>query len=128
MIRNSQFVSHCAQRTVSSMEAMIWSDFGSTLGPELGGWPWEDPEWYARMSPISYAGAIETPLLVTQGLAVQRSPADQVERLFVTLRLLGKPCEMVLFPGGTHDLSRIGSPRAMVHPLEVRAPMGIGWR
>ena len=115
----NRFRAACAQRTVSSMEAMIWSDFGSTLGPELGGWPWEDPEWYARMSPVSYAGAIETPLLVTQGLADQRTPADQGERLFVTLRLLGKPCEMVLFPGGTHDLSRNGSPRSRVERLEI---------
>lgn len=114
-----RFRAACAQRTVSSMEALIWSDFGSIFGTELGAQPWEDPELYARMSPLTYADAIETPLLVTQGLADQRTPPDQGERLFVALRLRGKPCEMVLFPGGTHDLSRNGSPRQRVERLRV---------
>ena len=115
----TRFRAACAQRTVSAMEGLIWSDFGSVLGPELGAWPWQDPEWYARISPVTYAAAIETPLLVTQGLGDQRTPADQGERLFVTLRVLGKPCEMVLFPGGTHDLSRNGPPRQRVERLRV---------
>jgi dipeptidyl aminopeptidase/acylaminoacyl peptidase len=115
----NRFRAACAQRTVSSMEALIWSDFGSVLGQELGSLPWDDPDWYTRMSPVTYADAIETPLLVTQGLADQRTPPDQGERLYVALRLRGKPCEMVLFPGGTHDLSRNGSPRSRVERLRV---------
>jgi len=115
----NRFRAACAQRTVSSMEALIWSDFGSVLGIELGAQPWEDPALYQRMSPLSYADAIETPLLVTQGLADQRTPADQGERLFVALRLRGKPCELVLFPGGTHDLSRNGPPRQRVERLRI---------
>ena len=31
----------------------------------------------------------------------------------------GKPCEMVLFPGGTHDLSRNGPVRARLERLRV---------
>ena len=115
----SRFRAACAQRTVSSMEAMIWSDFGSVLGAELGSQSWEDPEMYQRMSPITYADAIDTPLLVTQGLGDLRTPADQGERLYVALRLLGKTCEMVLFPGGTHDLSRNGPPRQRIERLRV---------
>jgi dipeptidyl aminopeptidase/acylaminoacyl peptidase len=115
----TRFRAACAQRTVSSMEALIWSDFGSILGMEMGALPWEDPDWYARMSPVTYADAIETPLLIIQGLADQRTPADQGERLFVALRLRGKQCELVVFPGATHDLSRNGSPRQRVERLRV---------
>ena len=114
-----RFRAACAQRTVSSMEALIWSDFGSTIGDEFGSLPWDDPDWYKQVSPITYADAIETPLLITQGLADQRTPADQGERLFVALRLRGKPCELVVFPGGTHDLSRNGSPRQRVERLKI---------
>jgi dipeptidyl aminopeptidase/acylaminoacyl peptidase len=114
-----RFRAACAQRTVSSMEAMIWSDFGGGVGHEIGAQPWEDPALYTRMSPITYADSIATPLLVTQGLGDQRTPADQGERLFVTLRLKGKPVEMVLFPGGTHDLSRNGPPRQRVERLRI---------
>jgi dipeptidyl aminopeptidase/acylaminoacyl peptidase len=115
----NRFRAACAQRTVSSMEGLIWSDFGSTLGHEMGSLPWEDPELYARISPLTYADAIDTPLLVTQGLGDLRTPADQGERLYIALRLRGKPCEMVLFPGGTHDLSRNGPPRQRIERLQV---------
>jgi dipeptidyl aminopeptidase/acylaminoacyl peptidase len=101
------------------MEAMIWDDFGAEMGYELDAFYWEEPELYTRLSPITYARAIETPVLILQGLADQRTPADQGERLFVTLRLLGKEAEMVLFPGGTHDLSRNGRPRQRVERLRV---------
>lgn len=115
----NRFRAACAQRTVSLMEGLIWSDFGSVLGDEMGAQPWEDPDWYTRMSPVTHADSIATPLLVTQGLADQRTPPDQGERLFVALRLRGKPCEMVLFPGGTHDLSRNGPPRQRIERLRV---------
>ena len=114
-----RFKAACTQRTVSSTEAMIWSDFGFMFGIEMEAWPWEEPELYARMSPISHAARIETPLLILQGLGDHRTPSDQGERLFVQLRMLGKPVEMVLFPGATHDLSRNGPPRQRLERLRV---------
>ena len=114
-----RFASACTQRTVSMMEPLIWGDFGWAWGHELGAWPWEDPERYRQQSPITYAADINTPLLILQGLADHRTPADQGERLFVTLRVLGKEVEMVLFPGAGHDLSRNGPPRQRVERLRV---------
>ena len=118
-----RFRAACVQRTVASMEALLWADFGSVLGEELGGWPWTEPERYHRMSPVSYASAIETPVLVMQGLGDQRTPPDQGERLFVTLRVMGKDAEMVLFPGAGHGLSRGGPARQRIERLHRIA----GW-
>jgi dipeptidyl aminopeptidase/acylaminoacyl peptidase len=115
----ARFRAACTMRTVSSMEAMIWSDLGFVLGDELGALPWEEPELYERLSPITYAAQIETPLLILHGLADQCTPPDQGERLYTKLRLLGKRVEMVLFPGATHDLSRSGPPRQRVERLRV---------
>jgi dipeptidyl aminopeptidase/acylaminoacyl peptidase len=114
-----RFACACTQRTVSMMEPLIWGDFGWAWGHELGAWPWEDPERYRQQSPITYATDMNTPLLILQGLADHRTPADQGERLFVTLRVLGKPVEMVLFPEAGHDLSRNGPPRQRVERLRV---------
>lgn len=114
-----RFACACTQRTVSMMEPLIWSDFGWAWGHELGSWPWEDPEHYTQQSPITHAADMNTPLLILQGLDDHRTPADQGERLFVTLRVLGKPVEMVLFPGAGHDLSRSGPPRQRVERLRV---------
>lgn len=113
-----RFVAACVQRTVSSMDALFWADFGIVLGEELEGLPWEVPERYARMSPLTYAAQIDTPMLVMQGLGDLRTPPDQGERLFLTLRALGKEVEMVLFPGASHGLSRGGNPRQRLERLE----------
>lgn len=56
-----RFKAACSERTVSSLEALVWGDYGATLGAELRALPWEDPELYARMSPSTYAASIATP-------------------------------------------------------------------
>ncbi len=114
-----RFKAACTQRTVSCMESMIFSDFGYMWGDELEAWYWEDKEIYERMSPITYAQNIQTPLLIMQGLADNRTPADQGERLYTTLRVMGKDAEMVLFPGANHDLSRNGPPEQRAERLRV---------
>lgn len=114
-----RFAAACTQRTVAYLDAMLWSDFGSSLGEMLGGQPWSDPELYARLSPATYADDFSTPLLILQGLDDQRTPRDQGERLFVHLRNLGKDAELVLFPGGDHNLSRSGPAMQRIERLEV---------
>lgn len=118
-----RFRAACAQRPVSHMEAMIWSDFGGFLGDWMGAFPWEDAELYRRQSPLTYAEKMNTPLLITQGLDDLRTPSDQGERAFVMLKRLGKTVEMVLFPGADHDLSRKGRPQQRIARLEAIA----GW-
>jgi dipeptidyl aminopeptidase/acylaminoacyl peptidase len=115
----NRFKAACTERTVSSMAAMLWCDSGWGIVDDMEGPPWEEPERYRRMSPITYAQSIETPMLILQGLGDMRTPPDQGERLYMTLRLLGKPVEMVLFPGANHDLSRNGPPRQRVERLRV---------
>jgi len=120
---SERFRAACTQRPVSHIEAMIWSDFGGHLGDWIGSFPWEDPDLYRRMSPLTYADRMNTPLLITQGLDDQRTPADQGERAFVTLKRLGKTVEMVLFPGADHELSRKGRPEQRLARLDAIA----GW-
>jgi dipeptidyl aminopeptidase/acylaminoacyl peptidase len=48
-----------------------------------------------------------------------RCPVEQAEQLFVTLRLLRRPVEMVRFPDEGHELSRSGSPAHRVARFEV---------
>lgn len=116
-----RFAAACAQRPLAWCEGMIWSDFGGYLGDWLGALPWEDPELYRFMSPLTYAQNVRTPLLITQGLDDLRTPPDQGERAFVMLKRMGKPVEMVLFPGADHDLSRKGRPDQRIARLEAIA-------
>lgn len=116
-----RFRAACSQRPLAWCEGMIWSDFGGFLGDWLGAMPWEDPELYRFMSPLTYAHNVSTPLLITQGLDDLRTPADQGERAFVMLKRMGKPVEMVLFPGADHDLSRKGRPDQRLARLDAIA-------
>lgn len=84
---------------------------------ELGPEPWPDPDELWRRSPIRNVREIETPLLLTHGEMDLRCAISQAEELFGALRLLGKPVEMVRFPGESHDLSRGGRPDRRVERL-----------
>ena len=44
---------------------------------------------------------------------------EQGEQLFVTLRLLKRPVEMVRFPAESHELTRSGSPVHRVQRFEL---------
>jgi dipeptidyl aminopeptidase/acylaminoacyl peptidase len=116
---SNRFKAACTQRTVSDLETMMFCDYGIGIPDELGADPLEDPALYRRMSPMTYVAQMDTPLLICQGLADLRTPADQGERLYVMLKRLGKPVEMVLFPGASHGLSRDGSPAQRVERLRV---------
>ena len=93
---------------------MLWSDFGGFMHQLFGAFPWDDPEVYRRNSPIHHAHKIDRPLLIMQGLADQRTPPDQGERLYVMLKKLKKEVELILFPGADHHLSRTGRPKQRV--------------
>jgi len=64
-----------------------------------------------RRSPITYAPAVETPVLLLHGEADLRCPIGQSEAYFTVLKRLGKVVEMVRFPGCSHLFLRGGHPR-----------------
>jgi dipeptidyl aminopeptidase/acylaminoacyl peptidase len=71
---------------------------------ELGGYPWERPEVYAKRSPLTYAPDIRTPVLLLHQDGDLRCPPGQSDELFAALKLLGKEVEYVRYPGGFHAL------------------------
>lgn len=63
------------------------------------------------LSPLAQAARARTPTLILQGKADQRCPVTQAEELFVALMNDGQaPCEMVLYPGGSHQFLEHGRP------------------
>jgi dipeptidyl aminopeptidase/acylaminoacyl peptidase len=74
---------------------------------------------WTRMSPITYAKDIKTPLLILHSENDLRCPIEQAEQLFTTLRLLKRDAEFVRFPAESHELSRSGSPLHRVQRFEI---------
>lgn len=99
------------------------SDFGSCdLGwtfadDELDTTPWEDPDLYMRMSPITYVKNIHTPLLIIHSEQDLRCSIEQAEQLFASLKYLGREVLFVRFEGQSHGLSRGGHPKLRLERL-----------
>ncbi|MDP9352197.1 MAG: prolyl oligopeptidase family serine peptidase, partial [Chloroflexota bacterium] len=101
-----------------------WSSFYGTsdIGPRfsewmVGGTPWDNPEGYARMSPITYMKQVKTPLLVIHSEQDHRCPVEQGEQVFVALSRFGCETEFVRFPQESHGLTRGGKPNRRVENL-----------
>jgi dipeptidyl aminopeptidase/acylaminoacyl peptidase len=80
--------------------------------------PWEAPDAYLERSPLKYVAGIRTPTLVIHSAQDLRCPVDQGESLYMALRRLGVPTELVRFPDESHNLSRGGTPWHRVYRID----------
>jgi dipeptidyl aminopeptidase/acylaminoacyl peptidase len=86
------------------------SDVGYLFRHTFGGDPWTHLEDYRRMSPLTYAPNIRTPLLIIHSEQDLRCNIEQGENLYATLKMLKRKTELVRFPEESHGLSRGGRP------------------
>ncbi len=84
--------------------------------------PWDDPERYMRMSPITYVKNIHTPVLIIHSESDLRCNIEQSEQLFAALKYMGREVLFVRFEGQSHGLSRGGHPKLRLERLRhIRA-------
>jgi len=121
-----RFAAAVTQRSISNEI----SDFGTAdIGPESGEVttggqrPWTDINAYWRMSPLSAAENIHTPLLILHADEDYRCPLGQAEELFTALRWMGREVELVVFQGESHGLTRGGRPGNRIEHLR----RSLGW-
>lgn len=114
-----RFKAACAERGIYNVYSAIGTSDGLwSSGNVWGGDPYEHEDLMMRVSPITHADNIRTPLLLIHSDEDHRCPVEQAEQLFTRLRLLQREVELVRFPHGTHDLSRGGPPRQRVFRFE----------
>jgi dipeptidyl aminopeptidase/acylaminoacyl peptidase len=65
--------------------------------------PWEDPEAYWKVSPLSLVGNVKTPTLVVVGDQDLRTPVADSEQYYQALQLRGVPTALVKVPGASHS-------------------------
>jgi len=80
--------------------------------------PWEDPELYRRMSPLTYVKNMHTPLLIIHSEQDLRCNIEQAEQLFASLKYMGREVLFVRFEGQSHGLSRCGHPKLRKERLQ----------
>src|SRR5919198_1373286 len=117
---SNRFKAACSERAVNHLvSAYGSSDLFWAFAGQFGSFPYEDLDAWLDRSPAAHAEKIQTPLLIVHSENDLRCSIEQGEHLFITLRLAGKPVELVRFPGEGHELSRSGSPRHRVRRFEV---------
>ena len=77
---------------------------------QLGGERFEAIEQYREHSPLTYAKAVNTPVLLLHGEDDARVPIEQSEQYFVALKRHGKEVEFVRLPGTSHGIFRAKHP------------------
>jgi dipeptidyl aminopeptidase/acylaminoacyl peptidase len=116
----TRFKAICSERAVNNLVSLEWnSDIATVFRTNHGVTHLEDPELYARMSPIRFVNDIATPMLILHSEDDLRCPINQADELFVALRLLGKEVEFHRFPAENHELSRSGSPAHRRQRMEI---------
>ena len=76
-----------------------------------------DQETLWRFSPLAYVDKVQTPILILHGENDYRTPIDQAEQWFTSLKLHGVETEFLRFPLSNHSLSRIGLPHLRIARL-----------
>lgn len=97
----------------------VQSFFGITDIPKWVTWeylgpPWKNPDLVRANSPITYVRFVTTPTLITHGSDDVRVPISQAHEFYRSLRVLGVPTELVVYPGERHIVS---SPKYQVDRL-----------
>ncbi|HET8589089.1 MAG TPA: prolyl oligopeptidase family serine peptidase, partial [Nakamurella sp.] len=106
---SDRFGAAVSERAVNAIDSFTGSsDIGWNFARDLYG---ADVEAQRRQSPLTYADAISTPLLIIHSEQDWRCPLEQAQRLFVALKRRGHETEMLVFPGEGHELSRSGRPQ-----------------
>lgn len=118
--QTNRFRAAVTQRSTANRYSLYGtSDLAFTYSDwEFGGTPYDNPESYAKHSPLTYVKNVETPLLILHSENDLRCSISQGEELFTALKSLGKTVEFVRFPDESHGLSRAGQPVHRVERLE----------
>jgi dipeptidyl aminopeptidase/acylaminoacyl peptidase len=110
--QTDRFAAAASQRSIADWSTFFYTaDFTLFRPMWFRGAPWENPQDFARLSPITHVNKVTTPLMLIEGEDDYRTPpAAGGEQMFRALKYLHKPTVMVRFPGETHELSRSGQP------------------
>ncbi|MDZ4307041.1 MAG: S9 family peptidase [Allopontixanthobacter sp.] len=102
--KTNRFKAAATQKPVINWTTQALTADGSSFFGKywIGAQPWEAPDTYWRLSPLSLVGNVETPTLVVVGSEDYRTPVSESEQYYAALRLRGVPTALVKVPGASH--------------------------
>jgi dipeptidyl aminopeptidase/acylaminoacyl peptidase len=115
-----RFAAACSERGISNRHSKAGTDDLNTTWTYFRSEPFRDPSLLLRLSPLMYAEAMTTPLLLIHSEEDLRCPIEQAEQLYVALKRLRRDVVFVRFPGENHDLSRAGKPSHRLQRFQIQ--------
>jgi dipeptidyl aminopeptidase/acylaminoacyl peptidase len=100
--QTSRFKAATAGASIADLSDLYYLTDGGDLMAEYYKLPWENPEGYARSSPLTHAAKVTTPILISHGDRDPRVPLATAQKFFRALQARGKTAEMDIYPGGGH--------------------------
>lgn len=98
-------VSHAGISALSSYWGEGYWGYGYCSVANTGTYPWNNPEFFTKHSPLFNADKIKTPLLLLHGNVDTNVPLGESIQMFVALKLLGKSVEFVQVDGENHGVA-----------------------
>ena len=107
LTRTDIFTCAIAHAGISSISSYwgegYWGYWYNTVASQ-GSYPWNRKDLYVEQSPLFSADKISTPLLLLHGSKDVNVPLGESLQMWVGLKILGKPVEMVQVEGEDHHI------------------------
>lgn len=97
-------ISHAGISALSSYWGEGYWGYGYCSVANTGTYPWNNPEFYTKHSPLFNADKIKTPLLLLHGNADTNVPVGESIQMFLALKMLGKTVEFVEVDKENHGI------------------------
>lgn len=116
-----RFRAAISMRPVSELQGFYGSsDIGWDFGQHsFAAEPWEDPDLYQRLSPLTYVEAMTTPLRLIGSSGDLRTPLEQAEQVYVRLLKLQREVDLIIFDGEPHAITTVGRPWNRVRQMRA---------
>lgn len=97
-------VSHAGISNIASYWGEGTWGIGYSTVASYGSYPWNNPELYAKQSPIFNADKINTPILLLHGTSDVNVPIGESVQMYNALKILGKEVEFIKIYGEDHGI------------------------
>ncbi|WP_102409477.1 S9 family peptidase [Parabacteroides bouchesdurhonensis] len=97
-------ISHAGISALSSYWGEGYWGYGYCSVANKGTYPWNNPEFFTKQSPLFNADKINTPILLLHGNVDTNVPIGESIQMFAALKILGKTVEFVQVDGENHGI------------------------